>query len=454
MQVAVRSKERVRTAGEVFTPDFLVERMLDLFPEGAWSRKARWLEPSAGNGQFILAILRRKLARGFRLTTALKTTFGYDIMDDNIFDCHKRIQDEIILPYFRKHKVYGSKKTRSLNKAQSIIQANIRLTIDALSEPFDFDVIVGNPPYQQADRGAGASAGTLYPAFVLRAVEAKPAYLSMVIPARWMAGHGKGRSARALLDIMLSKPGLATVITTHRAKDWFPDVSIEGGAMYFLWQRDKTNSRIEINGALSDIAGQDHISIDPIGAAITKKVLTKCDITFDKVMFGRNAYGIPTNYGDWVDESESAYPCHCSGGAGRGAVVRFVAKNTVSRNLPSIDTWRVCIASAYGAAGTGDAFIIAPGAITTDSYLVLACLDTEEKAKNVKAYIQTPIAQFLVCQLKQTQHMPRKVFQYLPYLNWESKYTNAKLCRMFRLTKEETRHIGSSKIAPSFPDAM
>jgi hypothetical protein len=59
-----RSKERVRDLGEVFTPDFLVEKMLDLFPEDAWGEDKNWLEPTCGNGQFILGILRRKLSKG------------------------------------------------------------------------------------------------------------------------------------------------------------------------------------------------------------------------------------------------------------------------------------------------------------------------------------------------------------------------------------------------------
>jgi hypothetical protein len=97
MEGLVRSKERQQRHGEVFTPDFLVERMLNLVSDDVWNDPTKtFLEPSCGNGNFILAIIQRKIDHGSTIEQALSTTFGVDIMEDNIAECHQRIYNEFL----------------------------------------------------------------------------------------------------------------------------------------------------------------------------------------------------------------------------------------------------------------------------------------------------------------------------------------------------------------------
>lgn len=89
---SIKSKARVEAVGEVFTPLHIVNKMLDEFPPHCFSDPTFiWLEPTCGNGNFIVEIIRRKIAAGLTIEQALNTTWGMDIMDDNIEDCHKRI---------------------------------------------------------------------------------------------------------------------------------------------------------------------------------------------------------------------------------------------------------------------------------------------------------------------------------------------------------------------------
>jgi type I restriction-modification system DNA methylase subunit len=60
----IKSKKRVADHGEVFTPDWMVENMLDLVKGETERIDARFLEPACGSGNFLLPILRRKLAAG------------------------------------------------------------------------------------------------------------------------------------------------------------------------------------------------------------------------------------------------------------------------------------------------------------------------------------------------------------------------------------------------------
>ena len=130
----IKSKKRVQEAGEVFTPDFLVEKMLDQYPTDAWEDSKNWLEPTCGNGQFIVAIIKRKLANGHALTQALNTTFGCDIAKDNVSECRVRIYKLAMERMCKQGFPKDWKKLRV--DIATIVSNNIRHTKDALAEDF------------------------------------------------------------------------------------------------------------------------------------------------------------------------------------------------------------------------------------------------------------------------------------------------------------------------------
>lgn len=94
----VKSKQRVADHGEVFTPVWLVESMLDLVKSESERIDSRFLEPACGSGNFLVAILQRKLAAvelKFRKSEfekrhypvlALMCTYGIEFLEDNIAD--------------------------------------------------------------------------------------------------------------------------------------------------------------------------------------------------------------------------------------------------------------------------------------------------------------------------------------------------------------------------------
>ena len=87
----VRSQERSDNLGEVFTPAELVENMLDRLPSSAWTPTEKFVDPACGNGNFLAAIIRRKIKAGASPLTALQTTYGVDIMEDNVNECRQRL---------------------------------------------------------------------------------------------------------------------------------------------------------------------------------------------------------------------------------------------------------------------------------------------------------------------------------------------------------------------------
>lgn len=130
----IKSKARVKNVGEVFTPDFLVERMLDQFPKESWQPGKNWLEPTCGNGQFIVAIIKWKIRAGCNILDALATTFGMDIMTDNVKECKSRIRKEIVDTYIVFQDISGKEKSKLKRVSNRIINNNIIKTKDSLKE--------------------------------------------------------------------------------------------------------------------------------------------------------------------------------------------------------------------------------------------------------------------------------------------------------------------------------
>lgn len=96
-----------------------------------------------------------------------------------------------------------------------------------------FNVIIGNPPYQEKT-GGGAStemAMPLYNRFIEKAMQLKPTYISMIIPSRWMGG---GKSVwDNMRRTIISGKHLSKVFNYDVSTDVFKGVDMAGGVQYF-----------------------------------------------------------------------------------------------------------------------------------------------------------------------------------------------------------------------------
>ena len=111
MEKQIKSKKRVADHGEVFTAEREVNAMLDLVSDECNQLASRFLEPACGDGNFLVEILRRKLAAAKRLATprgrknpfpfdyelkaveAITSIYGVDLMMDNVIACRNRLFD-------------------------------------------------------------------------------------------------------------------------------------------------------------------------------------------------------------------------------------------------------------------------------------------------------------------------------------------------------------------------
>jgi len=100
----VKSKQRVADHGEVFTPSWMVEGMLNLVKDESERIDSRFLEPACGSGNFLKPVLRRKLVtvqsrygrsefecKHYALF-ALMCVYGIELLEDNVAECRQNLQ--------------------------------------------------------------------------------------------------------------------------------------------------------------------------------------------------------------------------------------------------------------------------------------------------------------------------------------------------------------------------
>jgi len=134
----VKSKQRVADHGEVFTPAWMVEAMLDLVNAETERIDTRFLEPACGSGNFLVRILQRKLAavemkfgksefeKQHYSLLALMCIYGIELLADNIAECRKNLL-EILSDYL------NLKKTDDYYRAAFVVLSQNLVHGDALS---------------------------------------------------------------------------------------------------------------------------------------------------------------------------------------------------------------------------------------------------------------------------------------------------------------------------------
>lgn len=488
---------------EVFTPPEFANRMLDTLAE-AWAAdhggtnlwadsSVRFLDPCTKSGVFLREITKR-------LTEGLKSEFP---------DLQKRVDHILTHQVFgigitrltsllARRSLYCSKHAKgehSIAKSLSSDSGNIWFErvehawkdgkcefCGASQEVFDrgfqfdnhayafihtgaikariaeifggemqFDVIIGNPPYQLNDGGYGTSAAPIYQLFVEKAFEMDPRYAVFVTPSRWMAG-GKGLDqfrARILSDKRMSK-----IVDYPKLYEGFPGVKIRGGISYFLWDREHdgpckimtiwdgqpTGPEVERYLNTFDILVRRNEAVP-----ILKKVIAMQEPTLDARVSSRKPFGLPTNYRGKPSAAGLKNPVRLY----ENQKIGWIARDGITVNKEWIDEWKVLMTAVQGTSAAIETkflskpIIAEPGTACTETYIVAGHFEEKEKAMRYANYLKTRFARFLVSLRKATQHATRDVYTFVPDLPLDQDWTDEKLYKRYGLTKDEITFIES-----------
>lgn len=134
----IKSKKRVKDHGEVFTPNWMVQKMLNSsgIKEACEDISATFLEPAAGDGNFLVAILERKLKmvsekysenlnqfENYSLF-ALSTIYGVELLDDNVKECVMRLIETYMTIYKEVLIKFSGKFHKNIEESARIIIKN------------------------------------------------------------------------------------------------------------------------------------------------------------------------------------------------------------------------------------------------------------------------------------------------------------------------------------------
>lgn len=332
-----------------------------------------------------------------------------------------------------------------------------------------FDVIVGNPPYQESDGGAQASASPIYQYFVKAGKNLNPKYMTQITPSRWYVG---GKGLDDYRNEMLNDIHMRELHDWLTPEDIFPQTNIRGGINYFLWDKDYDN----IKDLFHMVTYKDNKVVDDVmrpmkiqNIDIFLRDSRSVDILNKITKHGNNQYLSefasplrPFGFRGYFTKDKKFHissknlenPVKCYGKNAIG----FVNRSEVSVRTEWIDEWKVYTARANNI-GTElndnnlNSFVGEPNSICTETYIVLgANLNLDEKAaENLTKYLKTKFVRYLHSLAKGSQDATAKTYRFVPIqtftnqsdINWNKDIVeiDEQLFKKYKLSDLEINHI-------------
>jgi site-specific DNA-methyltransferase (adenine-specific) len=325
-----------------------------------------------------------------------------------------------------------------------------------------FDVIIGNPPYQLDDGGFGTSAAPIYHKFVEQAKELHPRLLSMIIPARWFSG---GKGLDDFRESMLTDDRIRSIDDYLSASDVFPGVGLKGGVCYFLWDRDNPGScRVTAHFKDWPTSTADRPMLEPgvdvfirfnDGLKILKKVVATetgqteslalpDDQRFEQLVSSRKPFGLETTFKGKTTKTAGDVLIYQNGGTG------YVPRKSIKMGTHLIGKWKIYTGRAAPGTGNRDTyphriistpFLGEPETISSETYLAIGPFDSQDEAESALSYLSCRLTRLLILLHKPSQDTTRKVYTFVPTQTWDRTWTDEELYAKYGITDDEIAFI-------------
>lgn len=473
---------------EVFTPPSVVNEMLDLLPISLWSDpNAKFLDPSVKSGVFLREIAKRLLVGLEQEIPDLqqridlifqKQLYGIAIteltslLSRRSLYCSKYPNGRYSITSFKNadgnilfrriEHCWRNGRCAFCGASRSEYDRSPELESHAYGfihtrHPEEllnmkFDVIIGNPPYQLSDGGAGASAKPIYQHFVIQAKKMKPRFLVMITPSRWFAG---GKGLDSFRDEMIRDKQIRKIVDYANAKECFPESSIGGGVNYFLWELDSFGDCeiTNIDGSKKSIVTR---PLDEFpffvrtnnAISIIHKVQNHNEESVSSVVSSRNTFGFPSSTRGEASPKPDYVRLFSSEGAS------YLPEMDVANGREFVHLNKVMMSKLISEhAGEPDKSgmfrvlsrtqLLAPGDVCTDSYLIAYPNPDKSKVQNFLNYLRTRFSRFLLLQAVTSINLSREKFSLVPLQDFSKSWTDEELYLKYELNEDEITFIES-----------
>ncbi len=472
---------------EVFTPPEVANAMLDLLPQELFSDpNTTFLDPACKSGVFLREIAKRLLKGLEPIFPDLqertehifkKQLFGIAIteltahLSRRSLYCSKFANGRYSVVSFEnvdgnvrfKHIQHRWKDGRCIFCGASQKEYDRAADLEAhayemihTTRPEEifkmkFDVIISNPPYQLSDGGNNASATPIYQKFVQMSLRLAPRYCTMVIPSRWYCG---GRGLEDFRASMLNDGHIRELHDYKRSADCFPGIRNGGGICYFLWDKaynsplvhyaehDSSGIYRESNRPINEFG--DSFIRDTVACNVIRKVHTFGEPSFDSVVLRQKPFGFRTNFTDFDRDGDiKIYNKKSKCG------YDYIYRSRVVVNKELIDKWKLVTSRSTSVPEEDNGqvlrlsqtFIVEPGAVVTESYVVVGVFDSFGDADNCFDYLKTKFFRFLCQQTIVSPDVSKRTFAFVPLIPLNKKWTDRDLYEKYGLDESEKSYI-------------
>lgn len=342
--LAVRRLEKDRF-GEVFTPPAIINAMLDKLPPSVWTDPAKkWLDPAAGFGNFLSVVYQR-----------LMKSLEYAFPEPPQRRRHILTQMLYMVEYnpescarIRENPMFFSNGDSANLLCSSFLDPFDPTTTFADGPPLQFDIIVGNPPFNadQTHEGKKGGGSNLWPKFVEKSLGNKEStllkpdgYLLFVHPALWRKPPSN-RSAVGTLFNKMAHENHMLYLEIHSKLDGKRDFGVQTRYDYYVIQKRPPSQERGYMTRIKDQTGRIHESVDLANwrfflpnhsFEIIEPLLLSSDGD-SIVLFSRCQYGSDQ---DWVSDKQDErhiYPVVHSTPNG-GARILWSSKNNTATTV-------------------------------------------------------------------------------------------------------------------------